>query len=1126
MNIKSRRALIVISGVLLVMVVIAAALYALPTIARHVAISQLQAITKRPVSIDRVDIQLLSGRFAIHGLHVAEPGGGAPFADCERLEARLNLLAALRGHIWVRELVLRKPILRIVRLGKDFNFSDLIEGSETTEKRLDVTVDRFTLIDGTVAFEDRALPERRTWTSDDIQIEAHNVSTLRDDGTVVASSVTAGAPNFVEIEQFRLYPIHLKAKAVVKGLDLALARLYLPADAPVVLDRGRVSSTLLVTVDARAGVRADLTGEFEDLVLVRPGERDPVTQIPKLTAQLTDFAVQDEQIRVGQFELKGSASVRDPRSQQRARYQVSAIRASIADVTWPITTPGRLDVQTAIPGGGTLSVTGMLRPPPAASQLHLRLNDLDLAAWNRFVPVAARLNGRGEADLRINEPLAAGVPTRVSGSIAVNRLAVRDAQQELLGAQRVEATGLEVQWPTRLGVKRLVVSGPRAIVERDKDGSFPLMALWDRPAGTAISSPEREPKSITAPRPPRIEVGEVAVRNGVLSWRDEMVKPRVALDLSQLDATVTGGGWPLRPLGVKLAVRPPGGGQLQVVGRVGVDPFDADLRVSARDTELAHYQAYAPVRAQFSGRADLDLAVILPALSEAGASELRGTVRGNAALSRVDVRDGQRTVIKVDRAAATALEVNWPRSVKVRGLALRRPWVLLERDQSGALPLRALLALEVGNAAPTPGSTPTRSESPSDSKGPAAVPVMLSELVIEEGGARVVDGSLTPPFAVDLAGLAGRIDGVSTAPGAKPARLDLKGRVGDGSLSLQGTVAALSGPLRVDLAGELREFAVPRTNPYLVNQVAWEARDGWLTTSLHCRIDGDNLEAKTEILLSRLQVARASGNDQAQARIGLPLGMIVSLMKNRRGDIQLVLPVGGRVNDPRFDFTEVIWSTLRNAAIKAITAPVSWIGRVRFSDDSRIQRIEVDPIRFDPGTAKPTPEGQEQVTRLVAFLDQTPATRLTATAVVSRRDLAALKQPGLDKTIERVAREAKIPPDAAAARVFQERLPGKPVPETTDAIRAALLEAEPSPAEAVSTLSEERLKAVRAAVKKAGVDQSRLLEAKPAGDAEGDEPQVKLDLAEPENPERPGRGPAEFLRKLTSDADTTKSSAR
>src|SRR5437870_9626852 len=379
MNIRSRRSLIVISGVLLLVVVVGAMLYALPTVARHVAISQLRAITKRPVSIDRVDVQLLSGRFTIHGFHVAEPDGGTPFADCEWLDARLHLLSLLRGHIWVRDLVLRKPTLRVVRLAKNFNFSDLIEGSGTIEKTFDVTVDRFALVDGTIAFEDRALPERRTWTSDDIQIEAYNVSTLRDDGTVVASSVTAGAPNLVEIEQFRLYPIHLQATVTVKKLDLALARLYLPPDAQVVLDRGRVSSTLKVTVDARAGVRADLTGEFEDLALVRPGEREPVTQIPKLTAQLTDFTVQDEQGRVGQFEMKGSASVRDPRSQQNARYQVSAIRASIADLSWPITTPGRLAVLTAIPGGGTLAVPGMLRPPPAPSQLRLRLGYLDLA---------------------------------------------------------------------------------------------------------------------------------------------------------------------------------------------------------------------------------------------------------------------------------------------------------------------------------------------------------------------------------------------------------------------------------------------------------------------------------------------------------------------------------------------------------------------------------------------------------------------------------------------------------------------------------------------------------------------------------------------------------------------------
>ena len=1116
----SRRSRIVMSGVLLILLTaVAATLYALPTLARRIAIARLEAITKRPVAIDRVDVSPLSGRLTVHGLRIAEPDGGTPFAELERLDVRLNVLSLARGHVWVRELIVRKPTLRVVRLGSTFNFSDLFEGSETTRKQLDVTVDRFSLIDGTVAFEDRALPEHRTWTSDDIQIEAHNVSTLRDDGTVIASSMTAGAPNLLQIEQFRLYPIHLKATVVVKGLDLALARLYWPPDAPVVLDRGRVSSRLDVTYDARDVVRADLTTELQDLVLLKPGEREPVARIPKLTAQLTELEYQNEHVRVGEFELKGSANVRDPRGQAGARYQVSAIRASIADLTWPITTPGRLDVSTAIPGGGTLSVSGLLRPPPAASQLRLRLRDLDVAAWNRFLPITARLSGRGEADLRIDEPLAAGVPTRVNGSVAVDRVGVRDNQQELIGAQRVEATGLEVQWPTRLGVKRLVVSGPRAIVERDKDGKFPMASLFERPAAESSAPPTEAARPATDA--PRIDVGEIAVRNGVLSWRDETVAPRATLDVSQIDVTIAGGGWPLRPVDVKLAVRPPGGGQLRAEGRVTVEPLGANLRVQARDAELAHYQPYVPTPAQFSGRADFDLTVAVPVLSEPAA-----TVRGNAMLSRLDVRDGQRTVIRIARAAATAVDVDWPHTVKVRELALGRPWILLERNQSGALPLRALLTPQKATAPQKADAASTSRTSEPIGGGQGAIPVVVRHLSIEEGGLRIVDGSLTPAFAVDVADLVSRIDGLSTAPGARPARMDMKARVADGLLSFAGTVGPVTGPLRLDLEGELREFAVPRTNPYLLNGVAWEARNGWLTTKLECRIDGDNLRAKADILLSRLQLAKAGGHDEAQARIGLPLGMLTSLMKDRHGDIRLALPVGGRVTDPRFDVKELIWSTLRTVALKTIAAPVSLIGRVKSTDDSRIERIEIDPIRFEPGTATPTPEGQEQLTRLVAFLDQTPETRLRATALVSKRDVAAMKRPDVDTVINRAAKSARISPEAAAERLFQERFPGHPVPDSPDAVRAALAESETAPASEAATLADKRLEAVRATVKKAKIDTARLLEDKRVDVSAADEPQVQLNLAESEQPRGPGRSAPEFLRRLTSDAGRGESAAR
>src|SRR5581483_1597505 len=339
------------------------------------------------------------------------------------------------------------------------------------------------------------------------------------------------------------------------------------------------------------------------------------------------------------------------------------------------------------------------------------------------------------------------------------------------------------------------------------------------------------------------------------------------------------------------------------------------------------------------------------------------TVRGRVALSRVDVRDEQRTVIRVEQAEATGVDVDWPRRAGVRRLVLRRPWILLERDEAAALPLRTLLLPR----RPAPAAADAHADAP-DAKG--RMPVLsLGALVVEDGGARVVDRSRAPPFAVDLRQLAVRADGLSTTPTARPAQVKLSGRPGAGALlTVRATVGPIGGPLRLETTADLRDFTVPRTNPYLLRQVGWEALEGQLSTALRCRIDGDALDAMARIRLSGLEVARPTSHDEAQARLGLPLGLIVALMKDRHGAIDLSLPVGGRLSDPRFALGEVIWSTVRNVAVKAVTLPVSWIGRIHLGSDSRIQRIDLDPVRFEPGTAVPTPEGREQLTRLAAFL--------------------------------------------------------------------------------------------------------------------------------------------------------------
>jgi hypothetical protein len=101
-----------------------------------------------------------------------------------------------------------------------------------------------------------------------------------------------------------------------------------------------------------------------------------------------------------------------------------------------VTGPGRVDVQSSVPGGGALSLTGRVQPPPAASQLRLTVRSVDLAPWAHLVPVAARIAGVAEGDLRIDEPLAPGVPNHIAGIIAVKRLSVGDGRRTLVDVDR------------------------------------------------------------------------------------------------------------------------------------------------------------------------------------------------------------------------------------------------------------------------------------------------------------------------------------------------------------------------------------------------------------------------------------------------------------------------------------------------------------------------------------------------------------------------------------------------------------------------------------------------------------------------------------------------------------------
>jgi hypothetical protein len=155
---------------------------------------------------------------------------------------------------------------------------------------------------------------------------------------------------------------------------------------------------------------------------------------------------------------------------------------------------------------------------------------------------------------------------------------------------------------------------------------------------------------------------------------------------------------------------------------------------------------------------------------------------------------------------------------------------------------------------------------------------------------------------------------------------------------------------------------------------------------------------------------------------------------------------------------------VRAIAIKTITLPVSWIGRVHFTRDSKIADITVDPAVFEAGKTAPTAGGREQVGRVVEFLQKMPDSRMVITPVITVGDLDVLRQEEARAMIEK----------DGAPRVFGARFPGREVPASVEAIAAAVAADLEPPEAAAHKLAKDRLAAVRTAIKDAGVDPERV----------------------------------------------------
>ena len=751
--------------------------------------------------------------------------------------------------------------------------------------------------------------------------------------------------------------------------------------------------------------------------------------------------------------------------QDRARAQpfstaITPIQFSLTDFSTDVDHRNAYTFAGATAAGEKLEWAGAFTVQPLGSTGTFSIRDLQLATLDAYLQDSLPMK-LASGMLQLGGSYQFGLQP-LALEVELASIQVRDASIAERGAAgnppiaipRVDVQGVEFSMARRdVGVRRLDIRGARVDVARERDGSISLARLA-KPAAAPAEASER---------PWTLHADVIAIDEASVNVEDRTTSPAARMRLAPIKLTVN--DWTTaRDSRLKLdaQVGIDGRGIFSARGDVGLEPLGGALAVDLQGFPLASIQPYlaqATAMTLHSGRLGVKGELAFTAAADAPlASKFSGELkiedlRTTDALLREDF-------VKWRALTVSGIEFQQsPERLRIERIVAREPYARLVIAQDGSLNLSSVLVPRKNG-----GSEPS-----------ARFPVAIRTVQVIGGSANFADYSVQPSFATGIVGLSGQVTGLSSAPDSR-AKVALTGRVDQHSpVDLSGEVNLLSADVYTKLALNFRNIELTSFNPYSGKFAGYNISKGKLSTEMSYHVEARKLDARHHVVVDNLEFGDKTESKDAAP---IPIKLGVALLKDRRGVIEVDLPVSGTLDDPEFRLGPVIWKALVGMLTRIVTAPFAALGAL-FGGGEELAFVE-----FEPGSAALTETARGKLVTLAKGLVERPQLRLNVpytlapaadSVVVARQALHALVPPvDAGKPIDDVAKRKRLEALETVYRARLKTMPAYPVPVQgskdpgVDArlgfVEAALLDQlKPTPS-ALEALAQMRAGAVRDAL--------------------------------------------------------------
>lgn len=432
-------------------------------------------------------------------------------------------------------------------------------------------------------------------------------------------------------------------------------------------------------------------------------------------------------------------------------------------------------------------------------------------------------------------------------------------------------------------------------------------------------------------------------------------------------------------------------GKTGVIGAEGslvLEPLAANLKLDVKGIDLVALQPYftenfnvSVTRGAVSTRGKLDL--VLPA---SGPARIGFSGSANLADFHVIDKANAADLLKWKSLHVANIQAGTPPfKLAIEEVALSDFYSRLIINADGKLNLQQLV-----RAAPERAPPPSPPVSGADA-APSPV-VNIARVTLQGGNVNFSDRFVKPNYSANLTDIGGRVAGLSSEPGST-ADVDLRGRLDSAApLEIGGKINPLGKDLFVDLKASVKGVELSPFTPYSGKYAGYGIEKGQLSLDVRYHIENRKLEAENHLFLDQLTFGERIESPDATK---LPVQLALALLKNRNGEIDLHLPIGGSLDDPEFSMGGLVVKVIVNLLTKAISAPFALIGSLFGGGE------DLGYLDFAPGQQRIDAAGEGKLKILATALADRPALNLEiAGRIDAVNDREGLKQAMLERKVK------------------------------------------------------------------------------------------------------------------------------